>query len=47
MGPIVILNGDFNGAIENFKRGIREGAKFIGPHPWHSNRGAKSFSEKK
>ena len=26
---------------------VREGAKFIGPHPWHSDGGAKSFSERK
>ena len=26
---------------------FRQGAKFIGPHPWHSDGGAKSFSERK
>ena len=26
---------------------VREGAKFTGPHPWHSDGGAKSFLEKK
>ena len=35
------------GGSKIFKNQLREGAKFIGAHHWHSDRGAKSFSGEK
>ena len=39
---------DFRSELWNIDKLLREGARFIGPHPRHSDGGgAKSFSEKK
>ena len=45
MSPVPIQNAEAVMCASSFW--LREGAKFIGPHPWHSDGGAKSFSERK